>query len=94
MKKYFGIFLAILFLVVQTASVLHMAEHGFAEHKHDGHTCEISLYYHHDKLADAPSVDMPVDTAFITLAPLPFSAPALWQVQYYSSIPRAPPTLA
>ncbi len=91
MKKSFGILLAVLFLLVQTVSVMHMAEHGFAEHKHSGHTCEIYLYCDHGKLAGASTIDIPADTTFTNLAPLPFAAPALAEEHHDSSAPRAPP---
>src|SRR5262249_28327088 len=94
MKKRFGIFLAVLFLAVQTASIWHMAEHGFAEHTHNGHTCEIFLYCDHGKVASAPAADVAADTLFVALTPLPFAVPMLSEERHYSSVPRAPPALA
>lgn len=94
MKKPFGLLLAVLFLVVQLASTLHMAEHGFSEHKHNGHVCDIYLYCDQGKIAGTPDIDVVPDTTFLTLAPLSFTVSLFTEQRYQSNSPRAPPTLA
>lgn len=93
MKKPFGFLLAALFLFVQTATVLHMAEHGFAEHKHHGHTCDISIYYHQGQMDGTASANVAATASAIAIAPPSFATPLLAEEHHYSSVPRAPPTL-
>jgi hypothetical protein len=94
MKKPFGLLLALLFLAAQVFSNLHMAEHGFAEHTHNGHVCEIYLYCDHGKIVSVSPPDLRIDTTFVTLTPLPFTTVAFSQERQHSSTPRAPPALS
>lgn len=93
MQKRIGLLIALLFLSVQVLSTLHMAEHGFAEHKHNGHVCDIYLHCEHSKIAGAPAIDFSVDVAFVHLTLRPFTAVMLSQERHHSGDPRAPPAI-
>ncbi|PIR34233.1 MAG: hypothetical protein COV36_01215 [Alphaproteobacteria bacterium CG11_big_fil_rev_8_21_14_0_20_44_7] len=45
MKKQLSIFLAVIFFAVQMGSFVHMAEHGFAHHEHNGQSCQVEAYF-------------------------------------------------
>jgi len=93
MQKKLGLFVALLFLSVQVFSNLHMAKHGFAEHKHNGHVCDIYLHCEHSKIAGEPATDFSIDATFVTLAPLPFITVAISAGHRHSGAPRAPPAI-
>ena len=44
-KLCFLLLTSILFLAIQLLSSLHMAEHEFKKHEHNGQTCVIGIFY-------------------------------------------------
>ncbi len=83
--------LAIILLTVQSLSLLHMAEHGFHDHDHEGQECEIT--YACDKLKHSVH---PAGVAVINPAPRPLAyviAHAQWHGHHASirQTARAPP---
>lgn len=52
MTKKLSFILIFSLLAVQMFSTLHMAEHGFEEHEHQGHVCDVYLYSQHQQQAD------------------------------------------
>lgn len=93
MQKKFGLLLAVLFLAVQTASVSHMARHGFAEHKHNGHTCDLYFFSEHAKSTSLPAAAaVPIPASLAAWLPSSFFI-ALTEDSYQPSFPRAPPAL-
>lgn len=94
MQKRTGLFIVLLFLSVQVLFTLHMAEHGFAEHKHNGHVCDIYLHCEHAKYSTpggAVSLQAPPHIAFtIVLPELSF----VRSEAHNASSPRAPPSFS
>jgi hypothetical protein len=94
MQKKLGLLIALLFLSVQVFSTLHMAEHGFAEHKHNGHICDIYLHCEHAKYSTpgaAISLQPPQHVTFtIALPELTFAR----SEAHSASSPRAPPVFS
>ena len=69
MKRTTGLFMTALFLIVQMLSLLHMAEHCFAVHEHDGHVCSIYLHCERAKCVDiTPQADLQVQI-FVEIRP-------------------------
>ena len=89
-KSYF--FLTALFLAAQILSLLHMAEHGFEKHEHDGQICGVYLHSEHTKNADAAKPAI-VPTIVFTEASLHFFSPVLLSKDILSGVStRGPPT--
>lgn len=65
-KKLLFIFIA-LFLSIQIYSSMHMAQHGFEEHKHHGYICNIYLSYQSHKFADIPAIHFETLSHFVFL---------------------------
>lgn len=47
MRKLTTLLALLCFLWVQAAAVLHAAEHGYGEHKHEGKQCELCVFSKH-----------------------------------------------
>ena len=91
MKKSFSLFLAVMFLAVQMLSIVHMAEHGFLEHKHDGHKCDIELYCQLAKIPVSPPPVMDLVISFFLIAMVPVAISVYRSQRYNSATARAPP---
>lgn len=80
------------FLLVQMGSLMHMAEHGFAEHQHDGQLCDIALFSKIGGAVDTPAVSV-LFPGVVVLALIPPLAE--FDIALPSAIsrpfPRAPP---
>jgi len=92
MVKKLGLFLAFIFLGVQVFSTLHMAEHGFAKHEHNGHACDVYLHSIDTKYgtpSEAVAVQFPEFFTFTIALP----ERTVFRSESYrtSSSPRAPP---
>ena len=93
MQKHFSLLIALLFLFVQMASIQHMAEHGFAGHKHHGHVCDIYLNGETAKTTGTSGFDLTVTGAvLIDLTSPSVYFVALRQEHHRSGDSRAPPT--
>ncbi|MBI1309298.1 MAG: hypothetical protein GC129_05570 [Proteobacteria bacterium] len=93
-RSFWGLLLALMFVAVQAAAFMHVATHGFEDHKHHGKACEIYEYCQHLVLADGPAaIIVPL---FMALVMLPvarwYSLAAVALVA--ASLPRAPPVSA
>jgi len=95
MNKKLGIFLAVSFLAVQMFALLHMAEHGFKEHKHNGKTCSIYLYGEQAKFflnsTVVPVVSEPTYTFFEIRV---YKETDVHSIDFNAASPRAPPTFS
>jgi len=91
MRRHFYFALIAVFLCVQAFSLLHMAEHGFAEHKHNGHVCDIYLHGEYAKYATADTPVTPAPPKYVVLhVSLPDQA-VIHSETYPTASPRAPP---
>ncbi len=52
MYKKSSLVLIFSLVVVQAFSMLHMAEHGFEKHEHQGQICDIYLYHQYQQQLD------------------------------------------
>jgi hypothetical protein len=81
-------------LIVQTLGTIHNAEHGFAEHKHDGKLCAVYGYGEHFTLSDdVPVVAVPVLPQLVEVAPT-FALVSQDSGLIAAAFPRAPPLMA
>lgn len=91
MNRKLSLFLAISFFTVQMLATLHMAEHGFEKHEHNGQTCDVYLHCEHTKYSspsEGIAVQLPEYFAFtIALPELTF----VRSKTYVVASPRAPP---
>ncbi len=93
MNKKFSLLVAIVFLAVQMLSVLHLAEHGFAGHKHHGKTCDIATFCEHNKISNAySSIKLPVVNYYI-IKNISVRIISAVSQEYSESNPRAPPAI-
>lgn len=93
MNKKFSLVIALVFLAVQMLSALHMAEHGFLQHKHYGKTCDIATFCEHNQISSASSpAKLPV-VVFHPFKNIPLSTPSAESMEYSSAHPRAPPAI-
>jgi len=91
MNRKLGIFLIISFLGMQMFSTLHMAEHGFDEHEHNGHVCQIYLHCEHSKYSTSgAAITLQTPEYFIFTITLPELLFVRSQ-SYGVASPRAPP---
>jgi hypothetical protein len=93
MKRYLHLLLVLTFCTAQLASAQHMAEHGFSEHKHNGHVCDIYLSCEQNPLATASGTKLLVPVSYAIIAALPYASEVLSQASSTSSNPRAPPAI-
>ncbi len=95
MNKKLSLLVIITFLSVQMFSLLHMAEHGFEKHKHNGHACDIYFACKNQKSSDIPpAINIPANIAFVILTLAVFSQAIRLQRRNYSGEPRAPPAFS
>lgn len=95
MYKKLSLILIFSLLSVQFLSPLHMAEHGFDKHEHNGQLCDIYLHGKYQQHADdtAPAtVAESITYAIISYA----TAEQLLAVSAFkkATLARAPPTLS
>ncbi len=92
MKRNLNIFLITLFFAAQVLSLLHMAEHGFEEHEHDGQTCEVYLHSEQTKNADKAKPVILQTMMFTEIGP-PIISPVLISKDTFNGVStRGPPT--
>lgn len=91
MQRKFGLLFLVMFLAMQLLATLHMAEHGFVEHKHYGHSCGISLYCEQAKIASAAHTAIIPPSNFFWVKALPAIVIIQPLQEYAAAIPRAPP---
>jgi hypothetical protein len=91
MIKKFSYALIAVFLAIQIFSAMHMAEHGFQKHDHNGHLCSIFTYSEQSHSTNLPTLfalNLPVSD----IVAQPVNAPLLIRdVQEGNTWPRAPP---
>ncbi len=93
MSRKFSFLLALGFLILQPLSVMHMAKHGFVDHKHYGKICDISIVWEQSKIGSTTSnVILPVNVFFV-VQNIPVDNFAVKLVEYSLSTPRAPPAI-
>ena len=88
--KTFTVLLALAFLMVQGVSQAHAAEHGEADHSHDGVACDITLVAV-ERVIIAPPIPVP--------APFKSVSKSSWKMDFDKDRPRtfdnrAPPPRA
>ncbi|MBU1405911.1 MAG: hypothetical protein KKE83_09105 [Proteobacteria bacterium] len=90
MKKL-GLALALFFVCTQVLALLHMAEHGFEEHEHKGHTCSIYLAGEQSQYC-ASERPVAVSRLDFVLGSISFFVQTATHSQdFFSVSPRAPP---
>jgi hypothetical protein len=90
-NKTFAALLIALFLGLQSFSLLHMADFGFAEHDHDGQICDIYLLSEQNKFSDTPT-DAPSFSATYKPETPSFGTKSTWVKEARkSALARAPP---
>lgn len=60
MNRKFCYILLSIFLAMQIFSVLHMAEHGFKKHEHNGHLCSVYMHSEQSHAASLPTPPAPL----------------------------------
>jgi len=92
MNRKLSLLLIAILLSAQTLSLVHMADHGFEKHKHNGHVCEIYFSCSKNSAFDIPpAISFHVNLAFVILTLVIFSSAIRTEYRRYSSEPRAPP---
>lgn len=94
MNKKFSLFLVVCFLSVQVFSLFHMAEHGFKEHKHNGHVCGIYLYGEQAKSTDLSAAPVLSGPSYIFFEFSVQKEPDVHSIDSITASERAPPTLS
>lgn len=93
MHKKLGLVLVVVFLSVQMLSLLHMAEHNFEKHEHNGKICSIFLYGEQTKSADTATPLVLSEQIFTEAKIQSFVSIFLSKALYKGATPRAPPIL-
>jgi hypothetical protein len=83
--------LVLALIVVQSAAFLHVAAHGFAEHKHHGKICEVYEYCDQMVLADGPVMAAVALLLVVILLPLTPFISLISTNNISAARPRAPP---
>ena len=91
MNRIPALFFLICFLATQSGSLLHMAEHEFEEHEHNGLTCPIYYHLEQSKNCDhsiALAVGLPqfdeIEIDFVEKL-------SVQSKNHHNAYPRAPP---
>lgn len=93
MFRKFGLFIAVVLVVVQTLGVWHMAEHAFYKHDHKGRHCDIAVAFDNGKtLGSSDKQPLPQITFFI-IRNAPVNDSVVEAAVYNTSQPRAPPLM-
>ena len=91
MNKTLSLLLIISFLGVQMLSHLHMAEHGFEKHEHDGHICDIYLHAEHTQY-HTPGAATVLHVPEYAATAVTITGPHVVHSERYGvASPRAPP---
>ncbi len=93
LNRYFSIYIALLFLAIQVTASLHMAEHGFEEHSHNGELCDIYVHCQHTPMADTASGEAVAAEVVSSSEPLVLASVAVESFSHGTANPRAPPAL-
>ena len=91
MGKKFTLFLIVSFLGMQLFSFLHMVEHGFEEHEHEGNVCQIFLFLEHKKYTETNIDVIAQSVEYIIFSTELSEQGKNVQIAYTISSPRAPP---
>lgn len=93
-RKLIPSLLLAVFLWVQVGMVVHGAEYGFGEHKHNGKVCELGEFTQHNPTPVLPApaaIAMPVPVVVSYTLPERYTISS--QVSFRANAPRAPPLL-
>ena len=91
MNRKLGLFLIVSFLGMQMLSCLHMVEHGFEKHEHNGHICQIYLHCEHAKYS-TPGAAITLQTPEYFTFAITFPEFIFVSSESYGlAFPRAPP---
>lgn len=83
--------LTAVFLIVQFFSILHLAQYGFEQHKHNGHLCEIFVHNEKTQHADTPTPILFTFVPVIEARLQNFTTVILSKRIYKGALSRAPP---
>lgn len=95
MLKKLSFILIFSLLAVQTLSPLHMAQHGFDKHEHNGKLCDIYFHSKHQQYTDdvtPPVVAKLISYTSVSYLFVSYAAPALLIGK--AALARAPPVLS
>lgn len=91
MNKKIGLLFASILVIVQTLSVLHMAEHAFFHHVHNGKPCDISLSFDKSKASEPVSEGQNILVAYFVVKNSQENEQILKSQINSVKNPRAPP---
>ena len=91
MQGKLSLFLIISFFSMQMLSLLHMAEHDFEKHEHNGDICTIYLHYEQGKYADTVVANLGNTTVYDAYYLTLFYQADLASQPHTQAYPRAPP---
>jgi len=95
MNKRFGLFLIVAFISMQMLSIVHLAEHDYEQHQHNGQVCNVYLIYQHAHLAAIPTCLHWLELSFVQvfILVLMVSLPRVKKL-FPKAAPRAPPVFS